>query len=133
MRWKRCHTEEESSYPQLLPAAATRRSVLFRVRDSGPGIASEITDRLFQPFATAGKTDGIGLGLASSRQTVLDHDGEMWVESSLQGACFVVSLPIAGGTACGLRRADRGPRHPAATRKQVARLKCCPSGLSRQA
>ena len=47
------------------------------VRDSGTGIAPEIRDRLFQPFATAGKANGVGLGLALSRQAVRDHGGEM--------------------------------------------------------
>ena len=49
--------------------------------------------RLFQPFATAGKAAGIGLGLAFSRQAVIDHGGEMWVESSSRGACFSIRLP----------------------------------------
>ena len=78
----------------LISAVSGPCTVAIRVRDSGPGIAPEVANRLFQPFATAGKAHGIGLGLASSRQAVLDHDGEMWVESSLQGACFVVRLPL---------------------------------------
>jgi signal transduction histidine kinase len=112
----------------FISAVSSGRSVLIRVRDSGPGIAPEITDRLFQPFATAGKTDGIGLGLASSRQTVLDHDGEMWVEPSFQGACFAVRLPLDRTTAHGLPGPNTRPSHPAAAQKQVARLKCRPGG-----
>src|SRR5262245_12903442 len=49
-----------------ISAVSDRKSVLIRVRDSGPGIAPEIKDRLFQPFATAGKATGVGLGLALS-------------------------------------------------------------------
>jgi signal transduction histidine kinase len=75
-------------------AVADRRSVVIRIRDSGPGIHPEIRDRLFQPFATAGKADGIGLGLAFSRQAVLDDGGEMWAEPSSEGACFAVRLPL---------------------------------------
>ena len=67
-------------------------SVLIKVRDTGPGIAPEIRDRLFQPFATAGKVNGLGLGLALSRQAAVDHGGEIWAESSLHGACFAVRL-----------------------------------------
>jgi signal transduction histidine kinase len=67
--------------------------VLIKVRDTGSGIVPEIRGRLFQPFATAGKANGIGLGLAFSRQAVIDHGGEMWVESSRQGACFAFRLP----------------------------------------
>lgn len=67
-------------------------SVLIKVRDTGPGIAPGIRDRLFQPFATAGKVNGLGLGLALSRQAAIDHGGEIWAESSSQGACFAVLL-----------------------------------------
>ena len=59
-----------------ISAIPERHSVLIKVRDTGPGIAPEIRDRLFEPFATAGKADGLGLGLAFSRQAVLDHGGE---------------------------------------------------------
>lgn len=76
-----------------ISAVSDRRSVLIRVRDTGPGITPEIRGRLFQPFATAGKASGIGLGLAFSRQAVIDHGGEMWAESSHRGACFAFRLP----------------------------------------
>jgi signal transduction histidine kinase len=78
-------------------------SVLIKVGDTGPGIAPEIRNRLFQPFATAGKVDGLGLGLAISREAVIDHGGEMWAESSPQGACFAVRLPTSPTTAYRLR------------------------------
>jgi len=77
-------------------AIPERHSVLIKVRDTGPGIAPEIRDRLFQPFATAGKAGGLGLGLAFSRQAVLDHGGQMWVGSGSRGACFAFSLPDPG-------------------------------------
>jgi len=71
-------------------------SVLVRVRDTGPGIPAELQGRLFQPFATSGKRNGMGLGLALSRQAVLDHGGDMWVESEPgRGATFAFRLPLA--------------------------------------
>jgi signal transduction histidine kinase len=70
-----------------------QRSVLIRVRDTGPGIAPEIRGRLFQRFVTTGKAGGIGLGLAFARQAVIDHGGKMWVESTARGACFALRLP----------------------------------------
>jgi len=76
-----------------IAAVSGRRAVLLRVRDTGPGISPEIRDRLFQPFATAGKTHGVGLGLAFSRQVAIDHGGEIWAESSRRGASFVIRLP----------------------------------------
>ena len=60
------------------------------------GIAAEIRERLFQPFATAGKASGLGLGLAFSRQAVIDHGGRMWAEPGSPGACFAFCLPRAG-------------------------------------
>ena len=63
------------------------------VEDNGPGIPEGIRSRLFQPFVTSGKKNGIGLGLALSRQTVLDHGGDLWVDPSYQrGARFIVRL-----------------------------------------
>lgn len=76
-----------------ISAVSNRGSISIEVRDTGPGIAPEIRDRLFEPFATAGKASGIGLGLALSRQTVMDHGGEIWAESSGRGASFTVRLP----------------------------------------
>jgi signal transduction histidine kinase len=66
---------------------------LIEVEDSGPGIPPEIYGRLFDPFVTAGKKDGLGLGLALSRQTVRDHGGDMWTEPAA-GARLVVRLPL---------------------------------------
>jgi signal transduction histidine kinase len=71
-------------------------AALVHVEDTGPGIAPEIRAQLFQPFVSAGKRNGLGLGLALSRQTVLDHGGDMWVESPPgRGARFSFRLPGA--------------------------------------
>jgi signal transduction histidine kinase len=67
--------------------------VLIEVEDTGPGIPIGIRDRLFEPFVTAGKDHGLGLGLAISRQTVLDHGGDMWIEPGA-GARFVMRFPL---------------------------------------
>jgi signal transduction histidine kinase len=76
-----------------IDAAPEPNTVLIQVRDTGPGIAPELRGRLFQPFATAGKAEGVGLGLVFSRQAVIDHGGEMWAESSPRGSCFAFRLP----------------------------------------
>ena len=71
-------------------------SAIVKVEDTGPGVAPEIRGQLFQPFVTAGKRNGLGLGLALTRQTVLEHGGDMWVESEPgQGARFMFRLPGA--------------------------------------
>jgi two-component system NtrC family sensor kinase len=63
------------------------------VTDNGPRIAPEIQIRLFEPFVTYGKSDGIGLGLASVRQIIESHDGIFTVESTPAGASFKMRLP----------------------------------------
>jgi len=81
-----------------ISATSSQDSVVVEVEDSGPGIAAEIAGRLFQPFASLGKKNGLGLGLALSRQTVLDHGGDLWVDSRPgHGARFFVRLPLHNG------------------------------------
>lgn len=70
--------------------------VVVEVADSGPGISPQIREHLFQPFVSSGKKNGLGLGLALSRQTILDHGGDMWVESEPgRGAHFFFRLPLS--------------------------------------
>jgi signal transduction histidine kinase len=74
-------------------AAKNCDCVLVAIEDTGPGIPHEIRDKVFEPFVTAGKENGLGLGLAFSRQSVLDHGGNMWTEPAA-GARFVIRLPL---------------------------------------
>jgi signal transduction histidine kinase len=67
--------------------------VLIAVKDTGPGIRPEVRSRLFQPFVTYGKKNGLGLGLALARQTLLDHGGDLWVNGIGPGAEFHMRLP----------------------------------------
>ncbi len=79
-----------------ISAVLERSSVVVQVEDTGPGIAPEIRSSLFQPFVTARKRNGLGLGLALTRQTVLEHGGDLWVESEPgRGARFKFRLPGA--------------------------------------
>ena len=68
-------------------------SILVSVEDSGPGVNPALRGRLFQPFVTAGKKNGLGLGLALSRQTLLDHGGDLWLDANGRGARFCLRLP----------------------------------------
>ncbi|MCX6621185.1 MAG: HAMP domain-containing sensor histidine kinase, partial [Acidobacteria bacterium] len=81
----------------LILATAQNGTVFVDVEDTGPGVPGSIVDRLFQPFATAGKKNGMGLGLALSRQTILDHGGDLWLDSRPgESARFRIRLPLSG-------------------------------------
>lgn len=70
-------------------------TVLVEVGDTGPGIPSADLELIFRPFFTT-KENGSGLGLPLSRQIVMAHDGEMWVESVPgRGTSLFVRLPTA--------------------------------------
>ncbi len=75
------------------------QTILFVVKDTGPGIASEDHDTLFETFRQTDvglrQSEGTGLGLPISRRLVEAHGGRLWLESSPgEGATFFVSLPI---------------------------------------
>lgn len=75
-------------------ATRQNKSVVVHVEDNGPGVSESIQSRLFEPFASAGKKNGLGLGLALSRQTVQAHGGEIWSETkTAPGARFCLRLP----------------------------------------
>ena len=73
--------------------------VRVSVADSGPGIAAEDLERIFEEFqqteAGAEQREGTGLGLALSKRFVEMHGGRIWVESELgKGSTFVFTLPL---------------------------------------
>jgi signal transduction histidine kinase len=78
----------------VIEIAASRngKAVYVDVVDTGPGIPARIASRLFQPFASEGKRNGMGLGLALSRQTVLNHGGDLWLVPETGGAHFRMRL-----------------------------------------
>jgi two-component system nitrogen regulation sensor histidine kinase NtrY len=79
---------------ELGPAGPDR--VRLSVRDNGPGVAPEIRERLFEPYATT-KPEGTGLGLAIAQRIVVEHGGEIsYADAPDGGAVFVVELPVAG-------------------------------------
>jgi len=66
-----------------------------RVSDTGPGIPAEMEGRLFQPFASHGKSYGTGLGLAICKQIVEAHGGTIEARSERgKGATFIIRLPL---------------------------------------
>ncbi len=77
-----------------ITSRADQDSVLIEFADTGPGIQASIRAKLFEPFFSVGKKNGLGLGLALSRQTILDHGGEIWIDSNSPGARFIIRLPL---------------------------------------
>jgi len=73
--------------------------VMVRVRDTGPGVPSEIQDQLFEKFVTGKQMGrGSGLGLAFCRMAIEAHDGRIWVDSEPdKGATFSFILPLGDG------------------------------------
>lgn len=72
--------------------------VVIEVRDNGPGVPTELRDRLFEPYVTT-KAEGTGLGLAIAHRIVVEHGGEIgYSDAPGGGATFTVVLPTSGPT-----------------------------------
>jgi signal transduction histidine kinase len=73
------------------------RYVKVAVQDTGPGLPPEEAERVFEKFYQAGseKPGAAGLGLAISREIVVHHGGEIWVESEPgRGSTFYFTAPL---------------------------------------
>ena len=73
--------------------------ILLTVEDSGSGISKEALDHIFEPFYTKkvmGRS-GTGLGLTVVHNTVEEHDGKIFVESSAKGTTFTLYFPLSHG------------------------------------
>ena len=87
----------------LLKTAATDGGVAVEIEDDGPGMPSEVADRVFDPFFTTkppGQGTGLGLNI-SFNIVVTQHGGQITVESAPGRTVFRVVLPLVakGGTA----------------------------------
>ena len=71
-------------------------SVEVSVTDSGPGIAPEYHQEIFEDFMRVDKnTSGMGLGLAIAKRLIQAHRGKIWVESEAhRGSTFAFLLPM---------------------------------------
>lgn len=83
----------------MLRFAVEGGELRVEVEDAGWGIATEIAQSLFRPFATHGKAHGTGLGLTICKKIAEDHGGRIWAVSSApgKGATFCFTLPLAPG------------------------------------
>jgi PAS domain S-box-containing protein len=96
-------------------ATSTKHQILFTVRDTGIGIPQDKMDRLFEPFGQlehtiSRKRDGVGLGLAISRNLVEQMGGKIWAESVPgRGSAFSFTIlaEVLPGKKLDTKHADR--------------------------
>lgn len=87
---------------RTLPTRGLLNGVEVRIADSGPGVAPELREQIFNPFVTT-KKSGVGLGLSIVSKIMDGHHGSIRVANEpargdgghLQGACFVMFFPAA--------------------------------------
>ena len=71
------------------------RKVLITIADSGPGIAADKIEKIFDTFFTT-KPGGMGVGLSICRSIIEAHGGRLWASSEApHGSVFYVELPSA--------------------------------------
>ncbi|MHB1558873.1 MAG: sensor histidine kinase [Isosphaeraceae bacterium] len=80
----------------------SRRTIAASVIDTGPGLADDTVEHLFEPFYTT-KAEGTGLGLAIAREIALAHRGELRAANRAdgRGAVFTLILPAADANSNG--------------------------------
>jgi len=79
----------------LISTEQDHTDVLVAVRDSGPGIAPDHLERVFEAFYTT-KPSGVGMGLSICRSIIDAHGGRLWAETNdPRGAVFQFTLPNA--------------------------------------
>ena len=69
--------------------------VILEICDDGPGLPARARENLFLPFRGSVRAGGTGLGLATARELMRNHGGDLvLVESSDNGALFRATLPV---------------------------------------
>jgi signal transduction histidine kinase len=93
--------DQQASCPEKRITLRTSRAdgmLALVIEDSGPGIPPENLSRLFEPLFST-KSFGTGLGLATVKQIVTQHDGAIRIESEPgRGTRVIVQLPLGQET-----------------------------------
>src|SRR6202167_2411676 len=88
--------------------------IYVTISDNGPGIPASVRSTLFDPFMTAGKPNGTGLGLTLARRIAEEHGGSVCLEESKrEGTVFTLSL--TKNRSLPLEGSGRATFQPAAT------------------
>lgn len=89
-----CEATDPARRQIIISIEATDDSMVCRISDNGSGIPSLVRASLFEPFVSAGKDNGTGLGLTIASKIIRDHEGDIEVEkTSERGTTFRVRLP----------------------------------------
>jgi signal transduction histidine kinase len=94
--WERRSTEEMQAVERRRERVQHPNSIKVSVSDTGPGIASEHHQEIFEDFVRVDRTSsGMGLGLAIAKRLVQAHRGKIWVDSEPRRGCtFTFLLPM---------------------------------------
>ena len=93
--WERRSSQEPPKKDRRQERSTTGNAVRVSVGDTGPGIASEHHQEIFEDFVRVDRTSsGMGLGLAIAKRLVQAHRGKIWVDSEPRRGCtFTFLLP----------------------------------------
>jgi len=82
-----CQAARNGNYPPMVNVslAADGENVRIGISDNGRGVPAVIRHTLFQPFVSAGKENGVGLGLTLAQHIAQEHGGEVKLEQSRDG------------------------------------------------
>ena len=94
--WERRSAEEVQTLDRRRERIQQPNCIKVSVSDTGPGIASEHHQEIFEDFVRVDRTSsGMGLGLAIAKRLVQAHRGKIWVDSEpRRGSTFTFLLPI---------------------------------------
>lgn len=90
-------TESRTPSPKITISLITKpeeSNIKLIIADNGPGIKTEIAEKIFQTFFTTKEMGkGTGLGLSISKRIIEAHQGKLELEESKNGAAFSITLP----------------------------------------
>ena len=90
------HAEPPVTDPGIeITARQEAQTAIITVSDNGPGVPANLRENLFKAFQSSAKRDGNGLGLVIAAELVRAHGGDIRLEDTASGACFVVMLPAS--------------------------------------
>ncbi len=90
---------QDSPQPKIKVTLSQKNKLLhISVIDNGPGVPTEIENKIMQPFFTTKPTGkGAGLGLSMALGIAQSNHGELFLDRQISNSCFTLSLPLVQG------------------------------------